>query len=48
MKCPNCGKENNDNWPDNLCQECWESKIDFDWWHMVAYVEKLKSEGFIK
>jgi hypothetical protein len=40
MICPNCLKENTDNWPLSIggdilwggCQECWEKQCDDEWW----------------
>jgi len=40
MNCPNCGIENEDNWPISIngkiewggCQGCWEEQCDEAWW----------------
>lgn len=40
MKCPKCGKENEDNWPilqgDGGCQECWENECGEAWWNFIG------------
>ena len=33
--CPLCGKLNDDDWPDNLCQDHWEAECDKSWWETV-------------
>jgi len=39
MICPKCGKENIDDWPGGLCQDCWEEECDETWWGMVCRKE---------
>jgi len=42
MKCPRCGKENDDDWPleveDKIiwggCQMCWELECSEEWWKL--------------
>ena len=49
MRCPKCGKKNEDNWPLWVdgeilyggCQECYEDQCDREWWNMVNYNQKL-------
>jgi hypothetical protein len=45
MICPNCKKENKDNWPlekgPGGCQECWEIECDAGWWEAVVALDKL-------
>jgi len=49
MKCPKCGKENDDNWilevrkdvfSDGGCQLCWEAECSESWWEMVCAIEE--------
>ncbi len=43
VRCPGCGKPNDDNWPIMVgqvcmlggCQECWEADSDAAWWNAV-------------
>ena len=50
MKCPKCGKENDDNWPITVgseilphgCQDCWEEESDIAWWKMF---DKIITRG---
>jgi len=43
MKCPRCGKENDDNWTlkegDGGCQGCWEDECNEAWWDMFKRQE---------
>jgi len=53
MKCPKCGKTNDDDWPldidgeiqDGGCQDCWEAEADKMWWKAVIALDKA---GLIK
>ncbi len=53
MKCPQCNKENDDNWPlrinnkivDGGCLDCWEDECDKSWWKNVIAINKLLLEG---
>lgn len=46
MRCPNCGEENDDNWPvsingeieDGGCQKCWENESDSAWWDAINMI----------
>ena len=47
MKCPVCGRENEDDWivyadgkpQEGGCQTCWEIQADEMWWAMVEGLE---------
>ena len=53
LKCPKCGKANDDNWPitvgdrclDGGCQECWEEECDKAWWEAMKSLNALQSKG---
>lgn len=45
MTCPKCKTENTDNWPDGLCQECWEAECDRIWWDTVIAIDTYLNEG---
>lgn len=53
QNCPQCGKLNDDDWPLEIngkieeggCQECWESQVDKEWWAMLEYVNRRKTNG---
>lgn len=45
MKCPLCGRRNQENWPLRMpdetireggCQDCWERQADEEWWKVVS------------
>ena len=44
MRCPICGRPNQDDWPvtdsrgvvvHGGCQNCWEDQVDAAWWDMT-------------
>ena len=39
--CPVCGAKNDDDWPDYLCQICWEAECDKSWWDTVEVWGKI-------
>lgn len=47
IPCPQCGKQNTDNWPIEVegeikyggCQDCWEVQSDKAWWDAVCSLE---------
>ncbi len=52
MTCPQCGRENTDDWPLRVeqqvmtggCQACWEAESDRGWWE---YGRVLEEAGLI-
>ena len=45
MTCPRCGRENADNWPDGLCQECWERECDAEWWRQMVAIDTAMEDA---
>jgi len=49
MKCPKCGRENDDNYPLDVdgkiveggCVECWENESDREWWKTVIKLDEI-------
>lgn len=44
--CPNCSLPNQDQWPDNLCQLCWEQHCSREWWQNVEELPEDYNSSF--
>lgn len=44
--CPECSLPNQDRWPDNLCQLCWERYCFREWWKKVEELPEHYDPNF--